>query len=98
MAQERAPPGPALEYSMHPTMWVWGTAALDIDQGGAQRLRLHGRAAVADRKLAVLRLDRADRGEDRRRAAREGLRQPAAGGVRPPLLERVGLFPHRDAL
>ena len=46
---------------MHPAMGVGGAAALDVNQGGAQRLGLAARAAIADGELAIREFDPADR-------------------------------------
>src|SRR5215469_15622371 len=73
----------ASEHPMHPTMGVGGPAALDVDQGGAQRLGLSARVAVADGEHAVLELDPPDRRQHRGGTAREGLpRRPLAASAR----------------
>ena len=54
-------------------------------------------AAVADDEAAVGGPDLADRGDDRGRAAGEGLAQPAARRVGAPLIVAVALLAHRAA-
>ena len=55
-------------------------------------------AAVADDEAAVGGLDFADRGHDGRRAAGEGLADPAARRIRPPRVIAVALLAHGPAL
>src|SRR5262249_49907369 len=63
---------------------------------GAQFLGLGAGAAVADREIAAVELDRADRRQYRRGTAGKALSEPPACGILAPLAEGIGLLTHRD--
>src|SRR3546814_11848021 len=59
----------------HPVRRVGHRSALDAGQVGAQRFGHAAAVAIADGEVAIDALHRADGGDDRRRAAGEGLAQ-----------------------
>ena len=70
-----------------PAVPVLGAAVLDVDQRRADVGRDLAGLAVAGDRLAAVPLERADRRDDRRRAAREHLGDRAVGGAVAPLVD-----------
>src|SRR6202171_6438483 len=80
-----------------PVVRVGRAAVLDVDQLLAQPHRDGAGRAAADEKIAARGTHLADRRDDGRRAAGEGLFQLSAGGISAPLVDRVGLLAHARA-
>src|SRR5258708_39280763 len=80
-----------------PVVRVGRATVLDVDQLFAQPHGDGASRAAADEKIAARGTHLADRRDDGRRAAGEGLFQLSAGGLGAPLVDRVGLLAHPRA-
>src|SRR5882757_9065672 len=80
-----------------PVVRIGRATILDVDQLLAHPHGDGAGGAAADEKIAAHGTHLADRRDDGRRAAGEGLFQLATGGVSAPLLDRIGLLAHRRA-
>src|ERR1700682_2211069 len=80
-----------------PVVRVGRATVLDVDQLLAQPHGDGAGRAAADEKITARGTHLADRRDDGRRAAGEGLFQLSAGGGGAPLVERVGFLAHARA-
>ena len=83
---------------VQPVVGVGGGAALDRDERVAHPHRQRAWTTATDREASLGARHRADRRHHRRGAARERLDQPSACRFGAPLVDRVALFAHLDAL
>src|SRR5262249_47043358 len=94
-AQERLCPPYSLKDLPDPVVRVGHATVLDVDQLLAQPHGDGTGGAAADEKITACRTHLADRRDDCRRAAGEGLFQLSALGISAPLLDRVGFLAHQ---
>ena len=75
-----------------PVVRVGHATALDVDQLLAEPHGDGAGRAAADEKIAARGTHPADRRDDGRRAAGEGLLQPSTGGISAPAFDPLGWF------
>src|ERR1051325_10825078 len=89
---------PASPYPAHPAELVGNLAALDADQLRLDGGRYRAGRTVGDQYVPRSALDLADRSDDGGRAAGECFLQPAAPGVRAPLVHRIAFLDRKSVV